>query len=140
MITITDTLSIDEQYIHEDFVKASGPGGQNVNKVSTAVHLRFDVAHAGLPDDVRKRLIRLAGSRMTAEGVLILKARRFRTQERNRQDAQERLITLIRKAAHRPGKRHRTRPSKAARQRRLDAKRHRSRIKQHRRFDSRKEE
>ncbi len=140
MITITDTLSIDEQYIHEDFVKASGPGGQNVNKVSTAVHLRFDVAHAGLPDDVRERLIRLAGSRMTAEGVLILKARRFRTQERNRQDAQERLITLIRKAAHRPGQRHRTRPSKAARQRRLDTKRHRSRIKQHRRFDSREEE
>jgi ribosome-associated protein len=140
MMTITDTLSIDEQYITEDFVKASGPGGQNVNKVSTAVQLRFDAQNAGLPEDVLERLTRLAGKRMTGDGVLIIEARRFRTQERNRQDALDRLIALLQKATERPKQRRKTKPSQAAQQRRLEAKRRRSRIKQQRRFDARKED
>jgi ribosome-associated protein len=140
MITITDTLSIDEQYIHEDFIRSSGPGGQNVNKVSTAVQLRFDVRNADLPEDVRERLTQLAGTRMTADGELIIDARRFRTQERNRKDALERLIALIQKATERPKKRRPTKPSHAAKQRRLEAKRRRSQLKQHRRFDARQEE
>lgn len=140
MITITDTLSIDEQYIHEDFIRASGPGGQHVNKVSTAVQLRFDVRNAGLPEDVRERLILLAGTRMTADGELIIDARRFRTQERNRKDALDRLVTLLQKATERPKTRRPTKPSNAAKERRLKAKRRRGQLKQHRRFDTRKEE
>jgi ribosome-associated protein len=111
-----------------------------VNKVSTAVQLRFDVRNADLPEDVRERLTQLAGTRMTADGELIIDARRFRTQERNRKDALERLIALIQKATERPKKRRPTKPSHAAKQRRLEAKRRRSQLKQHRRFDARQEE
>ena len=103
MLYITPTLSIDEDDIQEEFIRASGPGGQNVNKVATAVQLRFDVSGStSLPDDVRARLTRLAGRRITKEGVLIIRAHRFRTQEQNRRDALERLIGLIRSAAEKP--------------------------------------
>jgi len=133
MIPITQTISIDEREIQERFVLASGPGGQNVNKVATAVQLRFDVAGSpSLPEDVRARLIRLAGRRMTDEGVLIIDARRFRTQERNRQDARDRLFTLIRRAAEPPKPRKKTRPTLASRVRRLDSKRQRGETKRRR--------
>ena len=103
MIRVTPTISINENEIQEHFIRASGPGGQNVNKVATAVQLRFNVAGSpSLPRDVRERLVRVAGRRMTEGGILIIEARRFRTQEQNRQDALERLIRLIQKAAERP--------------------------------------
>jgi ribosome-associated protein len=129
MIRITETISLDEREIEERFVHASGPGGQNVNKVATAVQLRFDVAGSSLPDDVRERLIRLAGRRLTKDGVLVITAQRHRAQERNRQDARERLIELIRRAAVAPAPRRPTRPSRASRERRLDAKKRRSALK-----------
>ncbi len=103
MIRVTGTITIDDEEIQQQFVRASGPGGQNVNKVATAVQLRFDVAHsASLPDDVRGRLTRLAGKRLTKEGYLVIDARRFRTQEQNRKDAIARLVSLVRQAAQRP--------------------------------------
>jgi ribosome-associated protein len=130
MIRINDQIAIDEREIEENFIRASGPGGQNVNKLSTAVQLRFDVRRSpALPPDVRMRLERLAGRRLTKEGVLVITAQRHRTQERNRQDAQERLVDLVRRAAERPVARRPTRPTKASRQRRLDAKKRRSGIK-----------
>jgi ribosome-associated protein len=131
MIYITKNISLDENEIHEDFVRASGPGGQNVNKVSTAVQLRFDVKHSSsLPDEVRRRLMKIAGHRLTAEGVLIIDARRFRRQELNRQDALNRLKDLIRKAARKPKIRIKTQPSFASRQKRMESKRHHSLKKQ----------
>jgi len=130
MIRITDTIAIDESEIGESFIRSAGPGGQNVNKLATAVQLRFDVRHSpSLPDDVRSRLERLAGKRLTREGVLVITAQRHRTQDRNRSDARERLIELIRQASIRPIKRRPTRPTKAARERRLAGKKRRSGIK-----------
>ena len=134
MIRITPSISIRENEIHEEFVLASGPGGQNVNKVATAVKLRFDAVHSpSLPEDVRDRLIRLSGKRLTDEGVIVIHARRFRSQDKNRQDARERLTALIRKAAQRPKPRRETRPTPASIERRLEDKRRRSRIKRVRR-------
>ena len=124
MIHITPTLSISEREIQAQFIHAAGPGGQNVNKVATAVQLRFDATNSpSLPDDVRQRLARLAGRRMTRDGVLIIQARRFRTQEQNRQDAMTRLIALLRKASEVPKIRRQTKPSLASKKRRLETKR-----------------
>jgi len=133
MIRVTDTITIDEREISEEFVRSSGPGGQNVNKVSTAVQLRFSVADSpSLPEEVRVRLMKLAGKRVTSEGILVIDAQRFRTQLRNRQDATQRLVDLIKKAAERPRLRHRTKPPPEAKERRLEAKRMRSQIKKQR--------
>jgi ribosome-associated protein len=134
LIRVTPTISINENEIQEHFIRASGPGGQNVNKVATAVQLRFNVAGSpSLPRDVRERLVRVAGRRMTEGGILIIEARRFRTQEQNRQDALERLIRLIQKAAERPRPRRKTRPTMASKKRRLDTKRRRGETKRMRR-------
>jgi ribosome-associated protein len=123
MIRVTSSIAIDEREIREVFVRSSGPGGQNVNKVATAVQLRFDVRHSdSLHEDVRERLVRLAGRRITSEGVLIIEASRFRTQERNREDAMERLVALIRKAAQRPRPRRKTVPTVASERKRLEEK------------------
>src|ERR1700734_1346709 len=134
MIRVTPDIDIDEREIEESFVRASGPGGQNVNKLSTAVQLRFDVRTSpSLPEDVRVRLERLAGSRLTRDGVVVIIAQRHRTQGRNRQDALDRLIDLIRQAAVAPIKRRPTRPTKGSRERRIEGKKRRSGIKHLRR-------
>ncbi len=134
MIRITPGIAIDEHEIEESFVRASGPGGQNVNKLATAVQLRFNVRGSpSLPDDVRERLEHLAGSRLTRDGYLVIIAQRHRMQGRNREDALDRLIDLIRRAAVAPRVRRPTRPTKASRQRRVEAKKHRAGLKQMRR-------
>jgi ribosome-associated protein len=130
MIRINERISIDERELDERFIRASGPGGQNVNKLASAVQLRFDVRGSrNLPDDVRSRLERLAGRRLTRDGIVVIAAQRHRTQERNRQDALDRLIELIRRAAVAPRPRRATRPSAGARERRLQGKKRRGSIK-----------
>jgi ribosome-associated protein len=134
MIPVTPQISIDEREIAETFVRASGPGGQNVNKLATAVQLRFDVRHSpSLQPDVRGRLERLAGSRLTRDGVVVIIAQRHRTQGRNRQDALDRLIDLIRQAAIAPIKRRPTKPTRGSRERRIEGKKRRAGIKRLRR-------
>jgi ribosome-associated protein len=132
MIQITSSISIDESELQFDYVRASGPGGQNVNKVATAVQLRFDVSSSLLPDDIKHRLIKLAGSKMTNEGVLILEAKRYRTQEQNREDAIRRFVELVRKSTIKPKRRLKTRPTKASRERRIKKKKQRGEIKKNR--------
>jgi len=135
MIRITPTITIDESEIELNFVRSAGPGGQNVNKVSTTAQLRFDVANSpSLPDAVRVRLMALAGSRLTKEGVLLLTARRYRSQERNRQEVIERLVALIAEAATPPRRQRKTKPSRKAKERRLAEKRRRSEIKKNRQW------
>jgi ribosome-associated protein len=134
MIQVTDTIAIDESEISESFVRASGPGGQNVNKVSSAVQLRFDVRQSrSLPNDVAVRLMKLAGSRLTKDGVIVITAQEHRQQERNRAEARERLFDLIRQAAVRPTVRRKTKVPKAQKKKRLEGKKRRGEIKKFRR-------
>jgi ribosome-associated protein len=126
MLIVTPEIAIEESELQESFLRASGPGGQNVNKVSTAVQLRFDLKNSpSLPEPVRERLVRQAAGHITADGILVIEARRFRTQERNRQDARERLVALVRRALVTPKPRRPTRPSRAAQEQRLEDKRRR---------------
>jgi ribosome-associated protein len=130
MLRVTDTISIDDSELSESFVRSSGPGGQNVNKVSSAVQLRFDARHSpSLPNDVAVRLMRLAGKRLTKEGVIVIIAQSHRAQERNRADARERLFDLIRQAAVKPVPRRATKVPRAQKRARIEGKKHRSRIK-----------
>jgi ribosome-associated protein len=132
MIEITPTLFIDERELQFDFVRASGPGGQNVNKVSTAVQLRFDLRASSLPDEVKSRLEKIAGKRVTSEGVLVIEARSFRTQEKNREAALTRFAELIRKSLERPKPRRKTRPTQGSREKRLERKKKHGEIKKSR--------
>lgn len=139
MLEITPSTQIDERELQLEYIRASGPGGQNVNKVATAVQLRFDITHSpSLASDTKGRLIRLAGKRANADGVLIIEAKRFRSQERNREDAIERFAELVRKSLIKPQKRIKTKPTRASSQKRLNTKKIKGRIKTMRRksFDT----
>ncbi len=130
MIEISSAVALSEDEIQIDFIRASGPGGQNVNKVSSAAQLRFDILSSpSLEPEVKERLRRIAGSRVTADGILVIEARRYRTQEQNRLDAIQRLVALVQKALEKPKPRHKTRPTLASRQKRLQAKRQRGETK-----------
>jgi ribosome-associated protein len=129
MIRVTDTIAIDDRELDERFVRASGPGGQNVNKVSTAVELRFDVRSSSLPYDMKQRLMTLAGSRMSMDGVLLIDSREHRTQVQNREAARARLIAMLQQAAKRPKTRRPTKPKRAAKEKRLESKRQRGEVK-----------
>ena len=130
MLRVTDTIVLDDSELDERFVRASGPGGQNVNKVATAVELRFDAMRSpALTDEMRRRLRAIAGSRMTAQGILVIDARRFRTQSDNREDARRRLLQLLRQAAVRPKRRRKTKPTAASKERRIQSKQRRSETK-----------
>jgi ribosome-associated protein len=132
-LRVTETIAIDDREIEERFVRASGPGGQHVNKVSTAVELRFDIRASSLPSDVKERLLAIAGQRTTGDGVLIIDSREHRTQARNREAARQRLIALVAQAAKRPRRRKATKPGRAARERRLEGKKARGKVKELRR-------
>jgi ribosome-associated protein len=129
MIKITENISIDESEIREEFIRSSGPGGQNVNKVLTAVQLHFDIAGSSIPANVKERLYHIARNRISASGELLINARRYRTQEKNRKDALDRLVRLIRKASEKPKVRKKTKPTEASIERRLKEKRKRSEVK-----------
>jgi ribosome-associated protein len=129
MLRVTDEIVLDERDLAERFVRASGPGGQNVNKVSTAVELRFNVSASALPSDMKERIAALAGRRMSADGVLLIDGREHRTQAQNREAARARLVALLRQAARRPKRRRPTRPKAAAREQRLETKKRRSAVK-----------
>ena len=129
MFEITPSIKIDERELEIDFIRASGPGGQNVNKVATAAQLRFDVRASSLPEEVKARLIHLASKRMTSEGVLLIEAKRFRTQEQNREDALQRFIELVRKSLVKPKVRKKTKPTAAAKEERLKEKKRKGEIK-----------
>jgi ribosome-associated protein len=129
MIRVTDTIAVDESELAERFVRASGPGGQNVNKVATAVELRFDVGASSLPADMKARLAALAGSRLTSDGVLLIDSREHRTQAQNREAARARLLNLLQQAARRPKTRRATKPKKAAKEKRLETKKRRGEVK-----------
>jgi len=135
MLEITPHIAIADSEVEERFVRASGPGGQNVNKVATAVELRFDVRASSLPEEVKARMLTLAGNRITADGVLLIDSREYRTQGKNRDAARERLVSLIRQAAKRPARRRKTRPTAAAREQRMTAKKRRAVVKALRRDD-----
>ncbi|MGA7192621.1 MAG: alternative ribosome rescue aminoacyl-tRNA hydrolase ArfB [Anaerolineales bacterium] len=133
MLEITPFLTIDERELHFEYIRASGPGGQNVNKVATAVQLRFDLGHSSLPENLKARLIKVEAKRISNDGTLIIEAKRFRTQEQNRQDATRKFIALLRKASQEPKHRKKTKPTKASREKRLKTKKRISEIKKNRR-------